>query len=254
MDDVQVGSVIRAVRIRRGLSQVQLAVLAGVSPSTVSLIERGHLDRAGVRVVRHVAAALEIALPFAPRWRGSQMARLLDERHAHLVGRTVASLSERGWIARPELTFSMWGERGSIDVLGLQPDLRAALVVECKSVIVDLQDLLSTLDRKRRLAPAIVEQEWGWQPATLGCVLVVPETSASRAAVARHAGVFDAVLPARTVQIRTWLHEPSGRVAGIWFLRICDPGRGKRIPGGPLRVAAPRSVRDPAAGALKRRT
>jgi hypothetical protein len=101
-------------------------------------------------------------MPFAPRWRGPELARLLDQRHSEVVAAVVEALRRHGWEARPELTFSRWGERGSIDVFAWDPDLRVVLVVECKSVVVDLQDLLSTMDRKRRLAADIAQDELGW--------------------------------------------------------------------------------------------
>jgi transcriptional regulator with XRE-family HTH domain len=227
MDDIQVGSVIRAIRIRRGLRQSDVAAAAGVSKSTVSLVERGYLGGAGVGTVRRIAAALEIALTFAPRWRGTHLARLLDQRHAALVGQTAAELRRRGWEARPELTFNQWGERGSVDLLGLLPARRAALVIECKTAIIDLQDLLSTLDRKRRLAPTIVEQEYGWRPAALGCVLVVADSSTTRGEVARHEPLFQATLAGRTVGVRRWMANPVHTMGGIWFVR-CSGGSGRR--------------------------
>ncbi len=175
-------------------------------------------------------------MPFAPRWRGAELARLLDEDHSRIVGAVVEALLNHGWQARPELTFSRWGERGSIDVFGWKPEPAAVLVVECKPRVVDLQDLLSTMDRKRRLAPELADLELGWRPKVIGSVLALPDTSGARAGVARHAAVFNSMLPARTVALRTWLGDPSCVLAGIWFLHISDLGRGKRKGVGPLRV------------------
>jgi transcriptional regulator with XRE-family HTH domain len=48
MTDDRVGASIRAVRIRRRWRQADVAERAGVSRAFVSLVERGHLDRASL--------------------------------------------------------------------------------------------------------------------------------------------------------------------------------------------------------------
>jgi transcriptional regulator with XRE-family HTH domain len=235
VDDVKVGSIVRAVRIRRGLRQSEVAAAAGVSDSTVSLIESGGLEGVSVRALRRVAVSVGVSLQFAPRWRGADLAKLLDERHAHLV-RTVASrLGTLGWQIRPECTFSMRGERGSIDVLAWHPRRRAVLVIEVKTDLVDLQDLLSTMDRKRRLAPHLAG-ELGWQPAVVGLVLVVLDETWARNSVSSYAPVFDTALPARTIEVRKWLVEPDRDLRGIWFLPNSDSGGIVRRRGGTFRV------------------
>jgi transcriptional regulator with XRE-family HTH domain len=97
VEDLQVGAVIRAVRRRRGLRQSDLAELADVDQAVVSLLERGHLGDFRLKTIRAVCAALEISLPLAPRWQGSDLARLLDREHAALVDQTVALLKAEGW-------------------------------------------------------------------------------------------------------------------------------------------------------------
>lgn len=119
MDDAKVGSVFRAVRIRRGMSQSQVAEAAGISRAVVSSIERGLLEGTSMRLVRRVSTALGISLELEARWRGAEAATLLDERHARLVRAVVARLTGLGWQAFPEHTFNVWGERGSVDVLAL---------------------------------------------------------------------------------------------------------------------------------------
>jgi transcriptional regulator with XRE-family HTH domain len=235
MEDVQVGSVIRAVRIRRGLRQSEVAALAGVSGSTVSLVERGLLEGLTVRSLRRVAAAVGVWLPFGPRWRGAELAKLLDEKHALMVRDVVARASALGWQVLPEHTFSWRGERGSIDVLGWLPAQRALLVVEVKTRIVDLQDLLSTLDRKRRLAP-LVAQELGWQATVVGAVLALPDETWARNVLARFEPLFGAALPVRNVEIRAWLSRADGPIRGVWFLPSSTTSSTRRSHGGSMRV------------------
>lgn len=243
MEDAQVGSVFRVIRIRLGLSQAEVATAAGVSRSTVSVIERGHLRNASIGTVRDVAAVLGISVPFTPRWRGPELTRLLDHAHSELVGKVVAAVQARGWEARPELTFNRWGERGSIDVFAWRADPQAVMTIECKSVLVDLQDLLSTMDRKRRLAPDIAHDALGWTPRAVGSVLVLPETTCSRLRVAQHRVVLDTTLPGKTIDVRRWMREPRGPLEAIWFLRYSS-GSGRRGGhGGPLRIEPARRAR-----------
>ena len=217
MDEVQVGSAIRAVRLHLGLRQSDVAARAGVSHGTVSLVERGLLGGLTLRTLRCVAAAVGVSVSLSARWRGADLAKLLDERHALMVRDVVARVAALGWQTRPEHTFSLRGERGSIDILAWQAAQRALLLVEVKTRIVDLQDLLSTMDRKRRLAPALA-RELGWEPVGMGSVLVLPDDTWARRVVVRFGPLFESALPARTVDVRRWLARPERSIRGVWFL------------------------------------
>lgn len=240
MEDARVGSVFRVVRIRRGLSQAQVAEAAGVSRSVVSLIERGGLEGTALRLIRLVAAVLGVSATVEVRWRGADLDALLDERHAALVRSVVARLSARGWEARPEHTFSVWGERGSFDVLAWHPASRSLLSVEVKTRIADLQDLLAAMDRKRRLAPAIARDQ-GWRPLHVGSVLVLPAETWARSAVDRFGPVFQAAMPNRPPDVRRWLGHPDGDMRGLWFLPNDIRGSAKHRSGGSMRVSPRRN-------------
>ena len=95
-------------------------------------------------------------------WQGEALDRLRDERHAAIVERVLRLLTAEGWIARTEVSFSEYGERGSIDVFALHPKVGALLVIEVKSAVPDLQATLSNLDRKTRLAPGLA-RALGWE-------------------------------------------------------------------------------------------
>jgi transcriptional regulator with XRE-family HTH domain len=234
MDYAKVGSVFRAVRIRRGMSQGQVAEAAGVSRTAVSTIERGVLENSSLRIIGRVSAALGISCAFEARWRGAETAALLDERHARVVQLAVARLTRLGWQVFPEHTFSIWGERGSTDVLAWHPVRRAVLVIEVKTRLADLQDLLSTMDRKRRLAPSIARSE-DWGPLFIGSLLVLPGETWARTAVGRFDSVFTAALPERAAEVSAWLRAPDRDLRGIWFLKDAQRST-KRRRGGVMRV------------------
>ncbi len=229
MDDQRVGAIIRAVRRRRGWRQSDLAQKAGVHQAWVSLAERGHLAVLRADVVRRIGAALDISLPFDPRWRGADLARLLDADHAALVETVVGFLREHEWDVLVEYSFNHYGDRGSVDIAGWHASTRTLLIIEVKSRLADVQDLHATMDRKCRVVPALLARERGWRAVNVGRVLVVADASTTRRIVARHAATFDAALPQRTIGVRGWLRRPAGSIAGIWFLSPITPRDGKQV-------------------------
>ena len=227
MDDVRTGRVLRQLRRRKRWSQRDLAAAAGLSQSTISLIERGHLATLSIRAVRRVFAAVDARFEGAVTWRGGLVDRLLDERHARLVGAFAAELDRVGWEVHLEVTFSEYGERGSIDILAVRRSEGIALIVEIKSELVAIDDTIRRVDIKDRLAPKIVVERFGWRPAAVGRLLVIEEGATARRRVALHAGSLLVGFPDRGATLRAWLHRPSGRVSGLLFFSS-SKGSGRR--------------------------
>jgi transcriptional regulator with XRE-family HTH domain len=217
VDDRTSGLVVRALRGRRGWRQSDLAARAGVSQSTISRAERGWLEDLTLRVIRAIFGALEARVQLAPRWKGAELERLLDEEHSAIVAQAARRLEALGWSVEIEVTYSEFGERGSIDVLGVRPAERAIVVVEVKTDIASSEAVGRKVDEKARLAPAIVAARHGWKPASVGRLLVMPESMRLRRLVERHP-VIGRMFPANAVAIRRWLRKPSGAMAGLWFL------------------------------------
>lgn len=243
MDDIRIGALARAIRHRLGWTQRQLGDRIGLSQQLISLFERGRLDELTVRSARRIATALEITLPFEPRWRGGEGARLLDADHAALVNEIVATLQTAGWEVAVEYTFSHFGERGSVDIVGWHPGTRSLLLVEVKSRLLDTQATLATLDRKARLVPMLLARERGWAATSVGVVLAMPGLTANRSAVARQAATFGTAFPDRALKVRSWLRRPEGRLAAVWFLSNTSVGSAARANATRRRVrrASPRS-------------
>ena len=147
--------------------------------------------------------------------------RLVDARHAATVGATVAWLTAAGWTCMTEVSFSIFGERGSIDVVAIHPS-GAMLAVEVKASIGDANQTLIAIDRKTRLLPTI-PRERGWPPGPIGTLLVVAEGTTSRRRIAEHAKVFLSALPTPSSECRHWVRMPHGRAPrGIVFLQVSD--------------------------------
>ncbi len=234
MDLDRIGRGVRALRRRRGWRQSDLAASANVSRSVVGRIENGECREVAIGVLERVVSAVGGTLDVFVRYQGEALDRLLDESHARLVEAVVARLRLLGWEVAVEVTFSRYGERGSIDVLAWHPPTRALAVFEMKSVTPDMQAMLAGLDRKVRLAPTIA-RERGWEPSCVARILVLGDTSTNRRRLARFAGTAGAVLPAGTWQVRHWVEDPTAPgVSGIWFL--ADDRPADRTGGGRHRV------------------
>lgn len=221
VDDQRVGRVLRALRRRRGWRQVELAKAAGCSQRSVSRAELGHPP--SVSVLRRLLAALDAQLVVDVRWRAGALDRLLDEDHSALVGQLVDILARAGWEVQVEVTYSEYGERGSIDVLAFTPASGILLIVEVKTDIPAVEGLFRKLDEKIRLAPALAQKRFGWNVRQKSWLLVMPDRSTLRRRVDSRASLFDRVLPTQGRAVRGWVVHPTGGIAGLWFL---SPSRG----------------------------
>ncbi len=172
-----------------------------------------------VGTIRSVARALGASVDLAPRWRGPELDRLLDAAHAALVEAAVKELRRLGWTVVVEWSFNHFGDRGSVDVLAWRDDRRALLVSEVKSIVVDTLEIHAGMDRKVRVARLLLPKERGWHPLVVARVQILPASSTSYDVLRRHGATFGAALAARTTDVRRWLADPQGDLAGIWFVR-----------------------------------
>ncbi len=236
MDDLRLGAAIRRVRHRRGWTQSQLAARARVSSSLVSSVERGHVDSVALGTLRRIAGALDIRDDLTARWRAGDLDRLLNARHAELHESVAREFVSRfpSWTLAPEVSFSIFGERGVIDVLGWHARTGAVLVIELKTDIVDVNELLGTADRKRRLAAAIA-RERGWTPRGPASLwVVVAEGRTNRRRLDDHRAVFRNALPADGRAMRTWLKAPAEPIAGISSWSDVSGAHARRVRPRPL--------------------
>ncbi len=216
MDDIRFGAAVRSVRLKRGWRQRDLATRAGVSPSTISRIERGHPGTLTLDSLRTVTSALDIRLDLQPRWRAGDLDRLLNASHSALHDLVATWFRDRlpKWVIAPEVSFAVYGERGVIDIVAWHPTRRALLVIELKTDIVDVNELVGSVDRKRRLASDVV-RERGWRPLTVSTWVIVASGRTNRARIAAHGAMLRAAFPVDGRGIRRWLQDPDGSVAAL---------------------------------------
>lgn len=233
VDDVAIGRLLRTIRITRGMRQVDVAASAGVSDSQVSRVETGRVADLRLVDLRAIAGALEVRIGLAATWRGGEADRIVNASHVALQQR-VMGLLPREWTAEAEVTFSIYGERGSIDILAWHRESRTVLVIEVKTELSDPGRLVAQVDRYRRLASAIA-QERGWGiPATIGVWVVIAESSMNRRRLASAGSLVRTGLPDGFRALRSWLRTPTGPLRALSFLPY-SPVRGVARPATAIR-------------------
>ena len=218
MNTTRIGRVLRGIWFHQNRSQREIARRAGVSQSVYSRAERGDVGAMTLGTLDRIPEALGAKLLVDIRYRGELGDRLADASHALLVDLVVSVLRAAGWVVELEFGFNVYGERGSIDILAWHEITRTLLVVEVKSRFADLQAMLLSLARKLRLVPGIVREELHWDAAVVGRVVVTYASHGNRSVLEKHAALFDAALPARSVEVRKWLRRPDGPIAGVWLV------------------------------------
>jgi transcriptional regulator with XRE-family HTH domain len=232
------------------LRQADVARLAGVSPKLISRIECGRIDGVVAGRVMRVARALDIRLEWNAWWRGGELDRMVNAGHAAMHESVARWLRGSGSLIAPEASFSIYGERGVIDVLAFEPASRALLVVELKTQLVDVQALLGAVDRYRRLAPALA-RERGWEAQAVSAWVVLRDTATNRRRLAAHATVLRSAFPQDGRAIRGWLSRPRGQVAALSFLSNGRHATAIATSSGVQRVRVPRRSVPPSADRVR---
>ena len=227
MDSMQrCGATFRAVRIKRGWRQVEVATRARVHRSVVSAVERGHLEQVSIGTLLEMARALEIQVTFGTRWRAGELDRLISGRHSRLHEAVAAWFATTlpDWILAPEVSFSIFGERGIIDILAWHPGRRALLVIELKTDLADVNELIGSMDRRRRLAWDIAKDR-GWEPLSVSTWVLVAGGRTNRARISAHRTLLRTAFPVDGRTVVGWLRRPDREVhaLSLWD-RVRDDG------------------------------
>jgi transcriptional regulator with XRE-family HTH domain len=197
---------LRALRRRRGWTQRQLSARLGIGQQWMSRLERGDLRACSVPLLENWASSLGAYLVLDVRISGERP--ITDARHAAIQNWVAQLLRDAGWIVEVEVSFNDFGDRGRIDVLAFHPGHGILLIIEVKTRIDDVQDLLGRIDIKARVARKLaIERGWlvrgGVVPA-----LLVREDRTSRRRITEHAALFGRhSLRARTA--RAWMTRPT---------------------------------------------
>jgi hypothetical protein len=216
-DDERLARVSRLLRRESG-SRQQDVVGPRRTRHFVQMLESGRAGQLRVEDVRDYFGDLGGHARLTVTWNGAQLDRLLDGRHARIVELAIRAVRGYDWPTLSEVTFSEYGERGSVDVLGADEGRSAVFVGEAKSEWGSIEETNRRLDVKARLAPKLVFDRFGWRPRFVAKVLILPEDSTARRIARRYEATLSSTYPARAREIRAWLRRPDGPLAGLWFL------------------------------------
>jgi transcriptional regulator with XRE-family HTH domain len=218
MDDQRVGASLRALRLRRRLRQEDVSTAAKIPRGVAILIEGGRLDGVRFGDIRRYAKALGARFDGSVLWQGADLDRMLNRGHARLHEAMATWLSAiNGWLVAPEVSFAYDGDRGVIDIVGWHAVSRSLLVIELKTRIVDINDLMATMDIRGRVARRIAGER-GWDPVAIGMWVAVAPARTNARVLSDHATVLRAKFPGDGRTIRRWLANPSGDVAALSFM------------------------------------
>ena len=224
MREPVLGRLLRMIRLRSNLTQGEVSARAGLSTSVISRIENGQAGRYRLATIQRHGDALGIRIEISAMGRGGEIARLDDEEHAAIVEWLARTLTGAGWLVDPEVSFSVYGERGRIDLLAFHPPSGTLLIVEVKTELVDLQDLFGALDVKARHASATAAAR-GWRTTRTSTLVAVADTSANRELVRAHGTLFGR-FERNAARIEAWFRRP--RAAATSLLLYVAPEHGRR--------------------------
>lgn len=217
MEDVKVGERVRMVRLKRRLTQAEVGGAAGLRPIEVSHLEHGVLDELTIGMMRRIVAAIGMRIDLVPRWKGVDLEREMVGAHDALQAAVLRLIrGTPGWVAEAEVTYSIFGERGAIDILAWHAASRTLLIIELKTLLVDPAEIKRKNDERRRHGPEIAAER-GWRPKGVAVWVIFTDTRTNRARVARHA---DILLSPDTIDgraMRAWLRKPSGAVDALSY-------------------------------------
>jgi hypothetical protein len=88
------------------------------------------------------------------------------------------------------------------------------LIIELKTDIADVNELVGTFDRKRRLAREIVKER-GWVPTTVSGWVIVSAGRTNRARISAHGAMLRAAFPLDGRSVLGWLADPAQAISAL---------------------------------------
>jgi hypothetical protein len=135
------------------------------------------------------------------------------------------------------VSFSIYGERGVIDILAWHAESRSLLIIELKTAVVDPQGLVASMGRRVRLGPRIAAQ-FGWQPAAVSAWVVMLDTRTNHRRVLRSSALLRSAFPSDGHRMHSWMTRPAGSIRALSYWTDVRPGARRRAAGQRARVRA----------------
>jgi transcriptional regulator with XRE-family HTH domain len=234
---------IRDARRSIGWSQAELARRAGISQSTVSLVERESLPDLTFRTAGLLLDALGITVRFVgdlPPLADRERQR--DPGHARCVAHIRRHLEGAGWHVRTEVEIGDGRGRGWIDILAFHPHERLLLVIEVNTQLDDVGGIERTLARYERGAWSAA-RSLGWRPRAVVGGLILLATESVEAGLRFNRDSIDQTYKLRADQLSALvLHPESTPPRGARALALIEPGSRREPWLRPARIDGRRSA------------
>jgi hypothetical protein len=214
---------LRALRRRRAWRQVDLAQRARVARDLVQRAEGHRLTGVTVGALDQLAQALNAYLSVELRWRGADLDRLIDAKHAAVTSVAARRLEHHAWVVRTEVSFNHFGDRGRCDLAAWHPATRTLLILEVKASLGDLQEALGRLDVKVRLGHQIATGMGVGRPTRIVGGFVLAAGGANRRVIRQHDAMFRRY-DARGRAAVAWLRHPAKAISGVLWYELPDAG------------------------------
>jgi transcriptional regulator with XRE-family HTH domain len=202
------GDEVRHLRLRRGLTQADVARAIGVARSVVSRIEAGSAGaslRTRFRLI--VVLGSRLRLPVYPD--GTPI--LHDAPHARIVDRLLATRNPR-WLATLEAPVPGPGARSTDVRLDSQDDV---VLFEVESHVRQWEEIVRECQSKREHVRASAAVD-----VRVHSVLVLPPTRHHRELVAAHTASVNVAFPVASSTLEQVLRDPEARWPGDGLLWV----------------------------------
>jgi transcriptional regulator with XRE-family HTH domain len=206
----ELGGSVRRSRLRRHLTQQQLADRAGIARSSESRIERGLGGGQSLDTWQRVALAA--GTPLMVKLQRDPLEDTADAGHLAMQELVLRRGRRAGYSGSFELAMRPSEPWRSTDV-GLRDDRRRLLVLcECWNTFGDIGGAARSTTRKVHEAEAYAIAIGEDRPYRVACCWIVRDTRRNRELVARYPEVFAARFPGSS---RRWVEALTGSVGGM---------------------------------------
>ncbi len=234
---------VSATRRTIGWTQTELARRCGLSPSMISLVERGLAPNVSLGTVAAICDAMDVDVALALRvpFLGDRR-RQGDPAHARCVAYVQRRMERAGWAVEREVETPGAGRRGWIDLLAYHQRRETLLLVEVKTELHDVGQIERTVGWYERVSWAAARQ-LGWRPTTSATALVVLATDVNDDRVRENREILGLAFPARASDVAAWIDAPTeARPVRRRGLAMIDPLSRRAAWLRPTRVEGRRSA------------
>lgn len=221
---VALAETIAKTRRSLGWTQAELGRRCGMSPSMVSLVERGLVPDVSLGTVATICGAMDVGVSLAMKLPFlMDRHRQREPAHARCVAYAQQRLEHFGWLVEREAEIAHGTSHGWIDLLAFHPDQRVLLVVEVKTELHDIGELERTVNWYERSAWEVARR-FGWRPSGAAAIVLVLSTETNDDRIRANRAILAAAFPVRAAALLSWVDDPTGTLKrGRRGLAMIDP-------------------------------